>query len=88
MTRRNVYKTNRFKREFKKLSHEAQARCLDVIEMLATVDNPRSIAYERLTTNEFVYRFGSYRILYDVLENGDIEILELLGVGHGHNVYR
>lgn len=57
-------------------------------EMLATVDSTRGIAYERLTTNEFVYRFGSYQILYDVLENGDIEILELPGAAHGHNVYR
>lgn len=56
--------------------------------MLSTADNPRSIAYERLTTNEFVYRFGSYRLVYRVLANGDVEILELLGVGHGHGAYR
>ena len=56
--------------------------------MLAAADDPRSIAYERLSTQEYVYRFGSYRLLYDVLDNDDIEILELLGVGHGHDAYR
>lgn len=85
---RRVVETNRYRSGFKKLSHEAQEQCRNVVSMLATVDDPRSVAYERLTTNEFVYRFGSYRLVYRVLDNGDVEILELLGVGHGHSAYR
>ena len=88
MTKRSVHETNQFKRDFKRLSHEAQQQCRDVIDMLAASEDPRSIAYERLSTREFVYRFGNYRLLYTILPNGSIEIIRLLGVGHGHSAYR
>lgn len=85
---REVVKRNKFLREFKRPSYEMQTKCDEVITMLATVDDPRGIAYERLSTREYVYRFGSYRLLYDILDNGDVEILELHGVGRGHGACR
>ena len=54
MNRRSVVKSNTFKKEFKRLSHEAQKQCLAVIEVLATADDPLTIAYERMTTGAYV----------------------------------
>ena len=88
LARRSVIKSNTFNKEFKRLSHEAQKRCLAVIEVLATADDPLAIAYERMTTGSYVYRFGSYRLVYRLFGHDSIEILELLGVGHGHDAYR
>ena len=54
---------------------------------LAASPDPRALAYERLRAVEevFVYRFGSYRLLYAV--HDDVEVLEVQRVGYGHSVY-
>ena len=74
-----------FMRSVKELDHGIQRRLLDEIDQL--VNAPRS--GKRLSSRELAgkwsWRFGDYRIIYEIYE--DDKIIDLVLVSHRRNVY-
>lgn len=73
-----------FERGYAKLSSDAQMRCNGVVDMLANSEDPRVLG-SRLVGGGYKYRFGDYRLIYDVVYN--LTLLELHNVGKRGRVY-
>lgn len=73
-----------FESGYAKLSSEAQERCDDAVDELANSDNPR-VLVDRLVGGGYKYRFGNYRLIYDVVYS--LTLLELYDVGKRGRVY-
>ena len=69
---------------YAKLSSDAQLRCDRVIEDLANSENPRLLG-DRLAGGGYKYRFGDYRLIYDVVFS--LTLVELYNVGKRGRIY-
>ncbi len=80
-----VERTPTFDRHYSNLSSEAQRRCDNVITELINADDPSTLG-ERLTTKNFKYRFGDYRLIYNVKHV--LTLVELIDVGKRGRIYQ
>ena len=61
----SVIRHPEFERGYAKLSSDIQRRCDGVIDELVNSENPRNLG-DRLVGGRYKYRFGDYRLIYDV----------------------
>lgn len=80
----SVVRHTGFERGYAKLSSDVQHRCDDIVDELASSKDPRSLG-DRLSGGGYKYRFGDYRLIYDVQYN--LTLLELYKVGKRGRVY-
>lgn len=73
-----------FERGYAKLSSDAQVRCDDAVAELANSENPRVLG-DRLGGGGYKYRFGDYRLIYDVVYS--LTLRELYDVGKRGRIY-
>lgn len=73
-----------FERGYAKLSSDAQRRCDNAIDELANSEDPRVLG-DRLAGGGYKYRFGDYRLIYDVAYR--LTLLELYDVGKRGRIY-
>ena len=81
----SVEKRPAFKRGYAKLASDARKRCDSAVDELANSENPRMLD-DRLVGGVYKYRFGNYRLIYDIVYR--ITLLELCNVGKRGNVYK
>ena len=60
-----IMRTPKYERGYSKLSSDAKSRCDSVVEELACSERPELLG-ERLSGGGYKYRFGKYRLSYDV----------------------
>jgi mRNA interferase RelE/StbE len=74
------------KKELKKLNKQIIRRILQAIEKLA--EDPYRSGSNKLIGSDSIYRLrvGNYRIIYDI--RSDLQIVEIIKVGHRREVYR
>ena len=74
-----------FERGFAKLSADAQKRCNKEIEGLANAEDPRQMGKPLVGRNGYPYRFGNYRMIYDIIYK--LTLIELYDVGKRSRIY-
>lgn len=79
-----VERRSAFERGYAKLSSDAQRRCDNAVDELANSENPRMLG-SRLVGGGYKYRFGDYRLIYDVVYS--LTLLELYDVGKRGRIY-
>ncbi len=77
-------------RDLKKLSKKVSKRVTDKIEFYCLHENFLLFA-KRLSgtkSEEYRFRVGNYRILFNLDDNGNMQILMILAVKHRREVYK
>ena len=70
---------------YAKLASDMWKRCDSAVDEQANSENPRMLG-DRLVGGGYKYRFGNYRLIYDVVYN--LTLLEMYDVGKRGNVYK
>ena len=81
----SVEKRPAFRRGYAKLASDARIRCDSAVDELANSEDPRMLG-DRLVGGGYKYRFGNYRLIYDVVYS--LTLLELYDVGKRGNVHK